>query len=151
MEYVKLTLIPRRQPTPRLENGKVSLINTDSRNMWSAIKSSLILPPPPLFFHSIFWPRCLQHGVSRSRARLERPSNTQAGLLFLLGETLWVITKKELVPWPGIKPMPLQWKCSILNTRTAREVPPPLIFEDEIPGGKVNFVEKKKSAYNFQG
>lgn len=51
MEYVKLTSIPRRQPTPRLENGRVSLlINTDLGNMWSAIRVALFSPPPPLFF-----------------------------------------------------------------------------------------------------
>ena len=48
--------------------------------------------------------------------------------------------------------MPPAVEAQYLNRWTSREVPPPLIFEDEILGGKINsFRIKKKSMYNFGG
>ena len=40
--------------------------------------------------------------------------------------------------------MPPAVEMQYLKHQTAREVPPPLIFEDEIPGGKMNSFRKKK-------
>lgn len=46
------------------------LINTDLGICEVPLRVALFSPPPPLFFPSYFWPRCLQHGVARSRVRL---------------------------------------------------------------------------------
>ena len=45
-----------------------------------------------------------------------------------------------LVPWPGMKPLPLQWKCSVLTTEPPGKSPDIFSLKDSTLGWCLSFI-----------